>query len=224
VIRLLVTAEGYSELEFVKQVLAPHLFPMGIQAEARCVLTSKDNRKGRVHRGGTQNYEKPQKDITHWLRECSGADCRFTTMFDYYALPDEFPGMEIARRIADKYQRIASLESAFATDINDYRFIPYIQLHEFESLILAQPQDLDWEYLEHDAPIQSLVNMVGDQNPELINDGPETAPSKRIMHAIGDEYDKVTAGVSVVKHIGIPTLRERCRHFHEWLTKLENLA
>jgi len=65
--------------------------------------------------------------------------------------------------------------------------------------------------------------MVNEQNPELIDDGPETAPSKRILREI-PEYDKATAGVSVAAHIGLPTLRKKCRHFDEWVTQLESLG
>ena len=107
--------------------------------------------------------------------------------------------------------------------MNKPNFIPYIQLHEFESLILADPAKLDWEYLEHDQPIGNLVKMVGSQNPELINDGRETAPSKRILKEI-PEYDKVTSGVSVAAHIGLGALRASCKHFDEWVSRLEKLG
>ena len=71
--------------------------------------------------------------------------------------------------------------------------------------------------------IQNLVKMVGTQNPELINQGHETAPSKRILKEI-PEYDKVTSGVSVAECIGLDTLRQKCAHFDQWLTKLERLV
>ncbi len=61
----------------------------------------------------------------------------FTTMFDLYALPDDFPGYEAAKAIGEPYARVAALETAFAEAINDSRFIPYIQLHEFEALLFA---------------------------------------------------------------------------------------
>lgn len=61
----------------------------------------------------------------------------FTTMFDLYALPDDFPGYETAKAIGEPYVRVAALETAFAEAINDGRFIPYIQLHEFEALLFA---------------------------------------------------------------------------------------
>ena len=65
--------------------------------------------------------------------------------------------------------------------------------------------------------------MVEKLNPELINDHPETAPSKRILKEI-PEYYKVTAGVSVVSKIGLPLLRLKCSHFNDWLTMLELLG
>jgi hypothetical protein len=65
--------------------------------------------------------------------------------------------------------------------------------------------------------------MVGNQNPKLINDGRETAPSKRILKEI-PEYDKATAGPIIAEKRGLPALRAKCRHFHEWLSRLEKLV
>jgi Domain of unknown function (DUF4276) len=219
-IRLHVTAEGQTEQTFVKNVLAPHLASYNIFADARSVLTSKDKKAHREYRGGLISYQKARADIVAWLKEDRHSECRFTTMFDLYALPDDFPGYADATRLMDPYARVTSLEKAFGQDIDDSRFIPYIQLHEFEALILADPQQLDWEYLEHSEPIGKLVKMVGTQNPELINDGFETAPSKRILKEI-PEYDKATAGVSVVHKIGLSRIQLKCSHFTEWLHKLE---
>lgn len=219
-ILLHVTAEGQTEQAFVKKVLAPHLASHNVFADARAVLTSKDKKAHKEYRGGLMNYEKAKEDIITWLKEDHHSECRFTTMFDLYALPDNFPGFKEAAKLNDAYSKVIAIENAFREDINDRRFIPYIQLHEFEALILTNPQHLDWEYLEHDKPISNLVTMVGTQNPELINDGSETAPSKRILKEI-PEYDKVTAGVSVVQKIGLSTIQSKCPHFTEWLHKLE---
>lgn len=222
-IRLHVIVEGRTEELFVNQVLAPHLARFQVYADARCVETSRDKRAGKVFKGGMTNYAKARRDILDWIKEDSADECRFTTMFDLYALPNEFPGFESASKHQDAYERVALLETALAEDINSNRFVPYIQLHEFESLILADPAKLDWEYLEHAGPIENLVKMVGDQNPELINDGPDTAPSKRILKEI-PEYDKVSSGVSVAEHIGLEHLRAKCTHFNQWVTRLEQLG
>ena len=221
-IRLHITTEGATELNFVRQVLARHLGDFNIVADARSVLTSKDNRLSREFRGGLVSYQKARQDILNWIKEDNHPECRFTSMFDLYALPQDFPGYAEAQAQRDAYQQVEILEAHLKQDIGEERFIPYIQLHEFEALILADPQQLGEEYLEHDQAIDNLISMVGDKNPELINNGPETAPSKRILNEI-PEYDKATAGPAVTKRIVIPKLRERCRHFHEWLSTLEQL-
>lgn len=223
IIRLHVTAEGPTEESFTKRVLAPYLSSANVFADARSVLTSKDNRTAKEYRGGLAKYIKARADILTWLKQDKHPECRFTTMFDLYSLPNDFPGYVEAKRQNDPYRKVEILERALVEDIGDPRFIPYIQLHEFETLILADPQQLDWEYLEHNGPINRLVEMVVDQNPELINDGPATAPSKRIIREI-PEYDKATAGVAVAERIGIPLMREQCRHFNDWVSALEQLA
>ena len=221
IIRLHVTAEGPTEQAFVKNILSPHLSAFNVFSDARSVLTSKDNKTHKKFRGGLSSYQQAKADIILWLKEDQHPECMFTTMFDLYALPDDFPGYATAANKSNPYDKVSFLETEFGRDINDKRFIPYIQLHEFEALILADPQQLDWEYLEHDKPIKNLRTMVNTQNPELINDGPQTAPSKRILDEI-PEYDKVTSGVSVVQKIGIQALRLKCRHFSDWLKKLEH--
>jgi hypothetical protein len=60
-------------------------------------------------------------------------------------------------------------------------------------------------------------------NPELINDGPTTAPSKRII-ALFPGYEKVTSGVRILRRIGLPTLCSTCPHFGEWIARLRSLA
>lgn len=221
-IHLHITAEGQTEQTFTKDVLATHLSAFKVFADARCVLTSKDKRRGKEYRGGLINYSKAKQDILNWMKEDKRPDCRFTTMFDLYALPKDFPGYDEAQTKQDAYQKVDILESHLMRDIGDRRFIPYIQLHEFEALILADPKQLDWEYLEHEKAIANLVAMVGNQNPELINNGRETAPSKRILREI-PEYDKATAGPAIAEKIGLATLRKKCFHFNQWLSTLEQL-
>ena len=233
-IRLHITAEGQTEERFVKEVLTPYLGEREVWADARCVLTSKNNRLGVEYRGGwrrTSAYDTVKKDICGWMKEDRNADVRFTTMFDLYALPRDFPGYEKAYRETDPYRCVAILEEALAADINgalsDTRFVPYIQLHEFEALILADPRQLDWEFLEHDQPIQRLVEMVATEggNPELIDDGENSAPSKRITAQIA-EYagNKALSGPIVAGKIGMQVLCECCRHFAEWIEMLVRIG
>jgi hypothetical protein len=219
-----VLAEGQTEMMFAQRLLGPHLRQFGVETFSRCVLTGQDRREGRTFRGGMTNYAKAKDDIVRWLKERNENHCRFTTMFDLYALPSDFPGCQAAQQVADPYSKVRIIEDALRMDIGDRRFLPYVQLHEFEALILADPRQLDWEYLEHETSIKTLIEMVQAEggNPETINDGAETAPSKRIGKLIA-EYDKVMAGNVVVEKIGLDRLRQKCRHFGEWLTRLEQL-
>ena len=221
-IRLHITTEGQTEQAFVEKVLAPHLGLCGVHVKARSVLTSRDKRAGKEYRGGLFSYDKAKRDIQTWIKEDDHTECRFSTMFDLYALPNDFPGFANAQTASDPYERVKRLEESMARDINNRRFISYIQLHEFEALILTDPGKLALEYLEHDTPINNLIAMVSGQNPELINDGETTAPSKRILKEI-PEYNKVTAGVAVAGEIGIKMLRQQCKHFDDWVTQLEQL-
>lgn len=231
-IRLHITGEGQTELAFVKHVLAPYLAEYEVYADARAVLTSKDKRTGKTYRGGfrrTFPYETARRDILSWISEDRNPDAFFTTMFDLYALPDDFPGCEMSQRMPDPYAKVSCIETAFGGDIlkqrDDPRFLAYIQLHEFEALILANPQCLDREYLENEAAIARLSRMVEREggNPELINCGATTAPSKRILAEI-PEYDKVSAGSVVTGEIGMSKLLERCRHFAGWVASLKALT
>lgn len=222
-IRLCITVEGYTEQGFVKDVLAEHLADFGVNACARPVITGRDKRASREFRGGMTTYSRARDDVLSWIKEDRRREWRFTTMFDLYALPDDFPGYTEARRLTDPYQRVRAVEGAMSADLAAYpSFFPYIQLHEFESLILADPQKLGPEYPDREGEIAQLIALARDENPECINGGQDTAPSKRIKKLI-PEYDKVTAGKLIAKGIGIKTLRERCRHFNEWLSRLERL-
>lgn len=224
-IRLHITAEGQTEQRFVHEVLQLHLAAFEVYADVRCVITSTDKRAGKEHRGGMTTYVRARDDILDWMKEDPAPECRFTTMFDLYRLPRDFPGYEEAMKKTDPYQRVSDLEQALAKDIGNRRLVPYIQLHEFETLILSDPQKLDWEYLEHEKPIKRLIAMVErGGNPELINGGDETAPSKRIIKEIPEHEGNKISGASVVARIGLPLLREKCKHFHEWVSRLERLG
>ncbi len=222
-IRLNFIVEGQTEETFVNDTIGPWLAMRAIWASARCVLTRK--RHATKYRGGLGKYFQAKRDIATWMKQDRGSDARFTTMFDLYALPADFPGHAEAMQVRDPRDRVRVLENALKKDISDRRFIPYIQLHEFEALLLSDPRKLDSQFSNRDLGIQRLVEMArGFGSPELIDDGGQTAPSKRIINEI-PEYAgrKASAGPIVAGHIGLSTLRSKCQHFGRWLGKLEAL-
>jgi len=221
-IRLNITTEGQTELRFVKDVLSKHLLSYQIYCSHRSVLTSKEYHK----RGGITNYAKVKKDIQQWISSENSSDRRFTTMFDYYALPNDFPGYSDTQKFTDPYDKVKCIEKAFLEDMNDSRFIPYIQLHEFEALLFSNLDVLLLEYEDKDKEIENLKNVLlqspYNSNPELINDKKTTSPSHRIIAQI-PEYQKASSGSLITDLISVDILREKCSHFNEWLTKLEKL-
>lgn len=227
-IRLHIIAEGRTEEVFVKQTLSAYLWRFQISTVVRKVMTSKDTRTSTFTRGGLVDYKKAKEDIQTWLREEKRhSESYFTTMFDLYALPENFPEYENAHNTYkhEPYKRVELLEQAFQEDIGDRRFIPYIQLHEFEALVLANPSNLENEYFDYADAIKQLQHALEekDGNPELINDDPKTAPSKRIL-ALIPEYDKANAGAEIAGMNGIDFLKQTCPHFSAWLARLETLS
>lgn len=201
-VRLNVVVEGQTEQRFIENVLADYLGYRQIVATARAVETS------RGYKGGLTSYQKAKNDIQRWLKEDKNSDVYFATMFDLYGLPTDFPGYHEAQRYPP-YKRTEILEQKLSEDIGDRRFIPYIQLHEFEALIFSAPEMLTNEYLGYETQIQQLCQIVAAQNPELINDSPITAPSKRIQSVI-PEYRKAVGGINVASAIGVEKMRQRC--------------
>ena len=222
-IRLHCIVEGQTEEAFVNQVIRPHLAERLIWVNARPVLTSR--KRGVKFGGGFRSYAQPHNDIRQWLNQDRNDDARFTTLFDLYRLPNDFPGYACARVLADPYAKVEMLEDSLGKDIKDERFIPYLQLHEFEALLFADPRKLEMQFENRGNAIERLSEQTDEVgNPELINEGQETAPSKRIIAQI-PAYAKMksSAGPIVAQHIGLPCLRSACRHFGDWIDRLEKL-
>lgn len=223
--RLNIIAEGQTEERFVNDTLSRYLSYFSIDTRVRCVETGR--KYGKKFSGGLDGYEKAKNDIERWIREDRNNDVYFTTMFDFYALPEEFPGWSDAIKMSDPYEKVAHLEAELKKDIGDRRFIPYIQLHEFEALIFVDPAKLTDIFFEAQNSIATFEQITEkfNGNPELINEGPETAPSQRIIKVIpAYKFQKPTAGAGAVGNTGIPKLKERCRHFREWIEQLESLG
>lgn len=227
-VRLHLIVEGQTEETFVKRILAPHLAGFNVMVDARRVQTGRDRAKNRVFRGGLVNYAKLRNDLLCWIKQDRHPEVCFSTMIDLYALPNDFPSFETALAEDDAREKIAVLEGALKNDIlagsGQERFIPYIQLHEYEALLLTKP-DAITTAVGSASQVQGLKNdIAGEQDVELINERPDKAPSKRIIKYIPEYEDqKSSAGPIIAETIGLEHLRSNCSHFNEWLTELESL-
>lgn len=222
VVRVNVVVEGQTEETFVKDVLAPDLGARGVFLYPRQVLTAR--RHGKMHRGGMASFDRPRWDIRQWLVQEPGA--YVTTMFDLYALPEEFPCWKEAQRLgADPHARAAVLEQALADEIGNRHFIPYIQVHEFEALLFSDVEATDILLSAVDPSRRDELRAVrsGFPSPEHINDGVTTSPSKRLKQ-LYPSYDKALFGPLIVEQIGLEVLRRECPHFGAWYQRLAALA
>jgi hypothetical protein len=205
---------------FDKSVLQPHFNRHEIYLFPRLI-----GKPG--HKGGIGEYPRAQRDILGTLKQDAGAFC--TTMFDYYAMPNSWPDREAARQkpfaakpVAIEQAILADIAAELGQGFNRVRFIPYVQMHEFEALLFSDPKLLaDGLELPDDAAVRHIRGQF--ESPEEINDSQQTAPSKRIM-GLNASYSKVLDGVRVSQNIGLNAMRAQCAHFNDWIKKLEALA
>lgn len=219
-VRLYLTVEGQSERKFAEAVLQPHLVAFGIDLRTRVVVTNRKLGK----RGGILDFAKLEGDVRRLLRGDRNPEARFTTMIDLYALPSEFPGWTVARKQVRPTERVVALEQALGDAIGDYRFVPYIQLHEFEALLYCDLSQLARRITGAERGLEKLAEEVEGLKPEEINEGATTAPSKRLIKYV-PQYSgaKVRVGAPAAAAIGLPKLRAECPHFDSWVTTLEQL-
>jgi Domain of unknown function (DUF4276) len=224
-IRLHFVVEGQTEELFVEEVLAPDLNPRAIYPAVRCVQTGE--RGSHPDKGGGSTYRHWKADIEHTLRSDNGRDLRLTTMVDLYRLPRDFPGLndEPYRHCLTPESRVAYLESQFLKNIGDPRFVPYIQLHEFEALLFAQPSSFSTAYPDEADRVSQLAEARRPfRTVDEIDDGKATAPSERIV-AVFPEYRtaKPAIGTLVALEIGLDRILAESPHFRQWIERLRNL-
>jgi len=223
--RVLVLVEGQTERIVVDQFLNPHFTLHGVSLSPRIV-----GKPG--HKGGVRPFEGIRKELCNLLK--SDPTCAaVTTFFDYYALPSDWPGTAEAKgqpsnKIPDHIEpKIAeAIQQKFDASFNPSRFIPYIQMHELEALFFADPKAMAAAIGDEglSEEISGIVTACG--GCEAIDDGPTTAPSKRVQ-ALFPGYRKGQSlnahAPKILNAIGIQTVRAQCPHFNEWCTKLEQL-
>lgn len=208
--RLYIVVESQSEEEFVNSLLAPYFLSYDIYIFPMIIHTSKG------HKGGFVNYHHLKNDINKLLSS-QGKDAVVTTFFDFFRCP-ELPYKEKWSDIPDHTKRVTEMEAALNKDIQDFRFIPYIQLHEFEALLFSSGDGFKKYFDEKtNKTLQDIIDLYN--NPEDINSSPDNAPSKRLLRIV-PEYDKVIYGNIIALEIGIKTILNRCPRFRNWIEKL----
>ena len=220
-IRVHVICEGQTEEMFVNELLQPVFQAKGILLVP--ALVGKPGRKG-----GNFKFERLRSDVENRLLGDRTAYC--TTFFDYYGLPQSFPGKEAQDSQTDIQIKAAAVQQAMTAELVRLigegpmrRFIPFVQMYEFEALLFSDPdafaKGIDREQLSE--PLAKITEQF--ESPEHINNSPHTAPSKRIEALVRD-YEKPLMGTLAALEVGLGVMREKCELFNLWLKSLEHLA
>lgn len=206
---ILILCEGQTEELFVNRILAPYFQTKNIFFKP-------------VLLGGVSHYAGIKKDLER-LGKNEQYDI-LTTMLDYYKLPQDVPGVRSC--IESEPGKIAEyIEKSIYDDLKEKvkieKFIPYIQMHEFEALLFSNVDCFDKCKGIKNKMILELKGEVSKfSTPEHVNNSEQTAPSKRIKRIFG-AYQKTTDGMNVANAIGIETMIRKCPHFAEWLSTIE---
>lgn len=214
--RVIIICEGETEREFCKNVLAPHLIHHNIFIQAPLIKRSM---------GGIVRWSILKREIeTHLLEP----NVIVSTLIDYYGLYQKynFPNWAEGERIVDKNSRMDFLENAMKENIADairHRYIPYLQLHEFEGLLFNDIQLFYDQVPEAElVGIAELKKTFADyDNPEMINNNRETSPGHRLKRIIRG-YNKPLYGHYFAEAIGIDQIRAKSPRFNQWVEKIIN--
>ena len=217
-IRVHVICEGQTEEMFVNEILK-RVFSLKEIYLYPSLIGSK---------GGNFKFERLFTDVRKWLLSDPTAFC--TTFFDFYGLPRSFPGKKKARSHISYIEKARCLIKNMTENLNEklgdeplHRFIPYVQMYEFEGLLFSDPDRLARGICQAKLAKDFHAIRQNFKSPEEINDSPTHAPSKRIA-ALFPEYDKPIHGSLAAIEIGLDVIRRECPLFNSWLKRIESLA
>ncbi len=214
--RIIIVCEGPTEQEFIKSSLQIPFMNLNIYLQTPLIKAS---------RGGIVKWNKLKEQIETHLK--SDTSAYVTTLIDYYGMYSKhgFPGWVDAHNIVDKRLRISTIQQAMLDDLDptlQNRFIPYLQLHEFEGLLFN-----DIDIIKSQVPPKDLVGLNELEStfrqfpdPEMINSNKATCPSERLLRIING-YNKIVYGSIIAEAIGLDRLRAKSYLFNNWITQLE---
>lgn len=216
---IFVLTEGETELRFVDALLSPYFIPMQCYLNPIAIHTGYAD-TGAPYKGGVPPYPRFKQQVMKLLNNPTVN--LVTTMIDLYKIPPSFPGVVDLVNDTNPYSRVRNIEKALEDDVGDARFVAYLSLHDYEALLFADI-DITLESLKEahgnidSKPLLSKRRIP----PEEIN---AQSPPSHLVRQACPKYRKPVDGVLIAQKITLPVMRQKCPHFHEWLTKLEALC
>lgn len=217
--RLDIIVEGPSEREFISQCFAPYLERLGLinaYEVSPIVIHTKS-----TYRGGMTKYSQLKDDIRHSLSSIN-QQLVVSMMVDFFRLPTNVPRPNNYNELASDKDKADAIQQCIYDDINDIRFIPYIQLHEFEAFLFTNRAGFEYCYGTADKRCNLLYDIINQyDNPEDINSSPSGAPSKRMLSIIR-EYNKVADGNLIIMQNGMDSILNKCPRFRQWVEIIQD--
>ena len=172
--RVVFIVEGDTEISFIQKCIMPYLYQKGFTnpMNAQKIITNRKKNK----KGGNVAFEYLKNDIE---RVAATRNVLITTFLDFFRLPTDFPGY------TTDSLKIEQIEEAVRENISSIvdraNFLPYIQRHEIEALMYTNMDGFNYVVDKEESlnKLKEIINQYA--NPEDINSGSETAPSKRLM-------------------------------------------
>jgi hypothetical protein len=222
-VEVIVIAEGQTEEQFIKRLIAPALRHLQVYLKPHLLNTSRDSQ------GGAISFSRLKLNVRNTLRGKSNVF--LTTFIDLYALDTDFPEFDEAKKKMDVYRKVKCLEKALHGALIEEvgcrtdRFLPHIQPYEFEGLLFSDVEALTGVEPSWKTGSVKLAKVRSEfESPEHINNGYETKPSKRLENLLNPKYRKIRHGPLAAERITLATIERECTHFREWMERLRGLA
>lgn len=202
-IRLAIVVEGRTEEEFVKKMLADHMQAKGVVVEP-------------ILLNGNVTVERL---AAHMMRLIWNFD-NVTSLVDFCGFRDK------GTRTREQLQQLVGkrIDTSIGRAWDQSKAFAYVQQYEFEGLLFSDLAafrnaiNLPEESIEELQRVRSQF-----ETPEDIDDGIDTAPSKRILKVM-PRYQKVVYGPLIAMETTLNAIRGECPRFNAWVARMESLS
>ncbi|CAM3777736.1 DUF4276 domain-containing protein [Flavobacterium branchiophilum] len=216
---LYIIVEGPTELEFVDRILIPYFNSKGITTHIQGIAITMSG--GGHGFNNIKHFENTIKPVLNYKNEPF-----ITTLIDYFKLNSEtkLPGFLESSNMSTTDKKLECLENKLndvVQKIKPYNyFIPYIQKHEMETLMFANPE---MGFSLEDENIKNAVVAICNQYPNIEDINSGFGPSERleaIYKQNGKKYNKIIDGMDIAELTGIEKMLEKSYRFRIWIEKL----
>lgn len=157
-----------------------------------------------------KNFESLKKKIISITKSCDIV----TTVVDFFRLPLK----EMEKVFISSKEIYTKFYDLFKKEANSYCFIPYLSIHEFETLIFSNIKKLK-EYIKNNFKLNVNFDKYNDIEFEI------KEPSYLIKTKTCDKWNKIIDFNRLFdeSYVTFNDLFEQCIYFNKWVTKITKI-